>query len=201
MIYVLFLLFKVMSRDNTSTRQTVITPTRKKVIRSLSRRSYKAATSSFSELPQAKNYLLKGFVHIVDKEIKTICSRKHNSILRESHENIKRFSWERIWSELDEKVPTLLKFIQCLLPKSERKFMSFLICAILKKRCMQMSLVQRAISFLLYANGTNKEVRVLVLDYCMAQNFDGRNYDGFGLENFDEQNFDHSYITTNLTNS
>lgn len=152
-----------MSRDNISTRQTVITPTRKKIIRSLSRRSYKAATSSFSELPQTKTYLLNGFIRIVNKEIKSICSLKHNSILRGNHETMKRFSWEKIWTELDKNVPILLKLIQRLLPKSEKKFISYLICSILKKRCMHMSLVQRAFSFLLYANGTNKEVRI----FCM----------------------------------
>lgn len=150
-----------MSRDNISTKQTAIgTPARKKAIRSLSRRSYKAATSSFSEMPQTKNYLLQSFVRTVNKEITSICSYKHNSILRDSHEGIKRFSWEVIWSELVENVPILLKLIQSLLPKSDRKFISFLICAILKRRCMHMSLVQHAISFLLYANGTNKEVRI-----------------------------------------
>ena len=161
-----------MSHGNRRTGRTVITtPIRKKAIRSLSRQSYKAATSSFSELPPAKDYLLKGFVRTINKEIATICSQKHSSILRGGHESIKRFSWDRIWSELNENMPTLLKFLQYLLPKSDRRLISFLICAVLKKRCMQMSLVQRAISFLLYTHGISKEVRATVCSWIVYHRF------------------------------
>ena len=161
-----------MSHGNSRTEQTVITtPARKKVIRSLSRRSYKAATSSFSELPQAKDYLLKGFVHTINKEIATICSQKHSSILRGGHESIKRFSWDRIWSEMNENMPTHLKFLQCLLPKSDRRLIFFLICAVLKKRCMEMSLIQQAISFLLYVHGTSREVRAIVCSWIIYHRF------------------------------
>ena len=151
---------KVMSRNNLTTKKTVITPNRENIIKSLSRRSYKAAASRFSNLPQTKNHLFKGLVCTVKKEMKSICSIQHNSILRHNHESIKTFSWERIWHELEDNMPTLLKFIQSLLPKSDRKFIIFLICAILKDGCVQMSLVQRAVSFMLYANGTNKEVSI-----------------------------------------
>ena len=150
----------MISRSNLTKKQTVITPNRKNIIKSLSRRSYKAAASRFSDLPQTMNYLFKGFVCTVKKEMKSICCIQHNSILRHEHESIKTFSWERIWRELEDNMPTLLKFIRSLLPKSERKFIIFLICAILKNRCVHMSLVQRAVSFMLYANGTNKEVSI-----------------------------------------
>ena len=97
----------------------------------------------------------------IRKEVSAICSLNHNSILRGEHKILKRFSWARIWHELRENVPTLVKLFQVLFPKTGRKFIRFLISMILKKSCMQMSLFQHVISFLLYANGTNREVRII----------------------------------------
>ena len=141
-------------------KQRVITPRRQPVVRSLSRRSYKAASSKFTSLPQTPAYLLQRLVSQIRKEVSAICSLNHNSILRGEHKTLKIFSWTRIWRELYENVPTLVKLFQGLFPKAGRKFICFLISVILKKSCMQMSLIQRVISFLLYANGTNREVRI-----------------------------------------
>ena len=137
---------KVMSRNDLTKKQTVITPSRKNIIRSLSRRSYKAVASRLSKLPQMKSYLFKGFIQTLRREMKFICSLQHNSISRHEHESVKTFYWKRIWRELENNMPTLLRFIRTLLPRSDRKFVMFLICAILKNRCIQMSLVQHAIS-------------------------------------------------------
>jgi len=46
---------------------------------------------------------------------------------------------------------------QGLFPKAGKKVYSLLD---LKKNCMQMPLIQHVVSFLLYANGTNREVRI-----------------------------------------
>ena len=137
----------------------MITPTRQPTVCSLTRRSYKAATSAFTWLPRTQPYLLDKLVSQIRKEVNAICSLKHNSVLRGKHTTLKDFSWTRIWHDLTEKVPTLVKLFQKLIPKAGRKYICFLVSSILKKRCQQMSLVQRAISFLLYANGTNREVR------------------------------------------
>ena len=75
---------------------------------------------------------------------------------------IENFTWERVWLELNSKVPTLVNFLKSLLPRSNFEFISFLICAILKKRCTHMSLLQRVFSVLLYSNATNKQVSELV---------------------------------------
>ena len=93
------------------------------------------------------------------EEMKEICSKKHNLMLRDSHEAVKMFSWETIWLELEAKLPIIFKK---LLPKAEKKFLAFLMSLILKKRCKHMSLVQRAISVLLHGNAAKKQVFVLV---------------------------------------
>ena len=52
-----------------------------------------------------------------------------------------------------------------------RKKIYFFISMILKKSCMQMSLIQHVISFLLYANGTKREVRIwnfYLIVYCLG---------------------------------
>ena len=153
---------KVISHENTGKRRQInITPNRKGMMRSLSRRSYKAAASRFAQLPQTRGHLLKSLVKCVNSEIKNICSHNHNSVLRGSHEAIKTFSWETVWHELADNVPTHVEFFNHLLPKSDNKFVSFLICAVIKKKCKHMSLIQRAFSFLLYLNGTNKQLRIL----------------------------------------
>ena len=71
---------------------------------------------------------------------------------------IEKFTWQEVWLELNKQVPLLVNFFKKLLPKSSFKFVSFLICAILKKRCKHMSLLQRVFSVLLYSNATNKQV-------------------------------------------
>ena len=151
--------FKVICHESTGKRQIKVTPNRAKTIRSLSRKSYKAATLKFSQLPQTKDYLLKDFVKRVNGEIRNICSFNHNSVLRGSHEAVKTFSWETVWCELANNVPTLVNFLNNLLPKSDKRFISFLICAIIKKKCKHMSLIQQVFSFLLYSNAANKQVR------------------------------------------
>ena len=142
-------------------KKTVITPTRQPVVCSLSRRSYKAASSTFTCLSWKPTYLLQKFVGQIRKEIDVICSLNHNSVLRGKPITLKTFCWARIWNELKENVPTLVKFFQSLFPKAGRKFICFLVSVILKKNCPQMSLIQCAISFLLYVNGTNREVSKL----------------------------------------
>ena len=168
---------QVLARDKKTKKmkQRVITPRRQPVVRSLSRRSYKAATSTFTRLPRTSVYLLQRLVSQIRKEITAICSLKHNSILRGNHKTLKNFSWTRIWHELYENVPTLIKLFQSLFPKAGKKFICFLTAMILKKSCMQMSLVQRVISFLLYANGTNREVSInkilsviVLMVYCLG---------------------------------
>ena len=91
-------------------------------------------------------------------EMKNICSIAHNSILRGHHDQIKSFNWDSILTEFEQNIPTLLLLLRHLMPKANGKFISFIVAVILKKRCKQMSLIQRVISVMLYGNATQKEV-------------------------------------------
>ena len=43
------------------------------------------------------------------------------SILRDTNEAVKRFSWETVMLELQKNVPTLIKFLQLLVPNLLRE--------------------------------------------------------------------------------
>ena len=80
-------------------------------------------------------YVLSALAKQMRTEMKPICSLRHNSLLRGSHEAVKHFSWEAIWREFMQQVPTIVSFLEKLLPKSEHRFLAYLISVILKHRC------------------------------------------------------------------
>ena len=136
----------------------MITPNRKKTIASLSRKNFRAASSTFVNLQEAKPHIIAQVAKFIRVEMKNICSVAHNSILRGQHDQIKLFNWESILTEFEQNVPTLILLLRYLMPKANGKFLSFIVAIILKKRCKHMSLVQRVISVMLYGNATQKEV-------------------------------------------
>ena len=94
----------------------------------------------------------------VIKEMKDLASIDNDSILRDTVEAVKHFSWETITSELQKKVPSLMRLLQCLVkkPRDSKPFIASLACQLLKDGHPQLGLLQRAVSVLLYANGTSK---------------------------------------------
>lgn len=97
--------------------------------------------------------------------MKHIGSTDHGSILRDTNEAIKQFHWETVRLELVEHVPTLMSLLTQLVGRPSQRFP--LLCLIasmmLKSRNQHISLVQRAISIMLYGNGTAKQVSIGIL--------------------------------------
>jgi len=137
-----------------------LTPKRKKPVVSLSRRHYRAAAKGFITTEHLSDHVVESLTQQVRHEMTTICSEQHNSILRDSHEGVKRFSWESIWLEFQANVPTLYKLLKGFVPKADDRFISFVISLLLKKCCKHMSLVQRVISTLLYGHSAKKQVSI-----------------------------------------
>ena len=54
---------------------------------------------------------------VIKKEMKDLASIDNDSILRDTVEAVKHFSWETITSELQKKVPSLMRLLQCLVKK------------------------------------------------------------------------------------
>jgi len=67
----------------------------------------------------------------VSEELINFSSTKHYTLLKDSHEALKNFSWENMWLEMQEKSPILLFFFQKMLPKASKKLLCFLICMML----------------------------------------------------------------------
>jgi len=123
-----------------------------------------------ARLQATKSYVVEEVARSIKKEMKHICSLKHNSTLRNSakdksqlkdedqERDLRLFSWKRLYTEFKDNVPTLVKLVSSLLPKADETLVSFICGVIVKKRCKFMSLMQRAISVLLYGTGTYKEV-------------------------------------------
>ncbi len=63
---------------------------------------------------------------IVKKEMKDPASVQSDSILQDTVEAVKHFSWETIIFELQSKVPTLIKLLQYLVkkPKNSKPFVA-----------------------------------------------------------------------------
>jgi len=141
--------------------RNIHTPKRQETIVSMSRKCDKAASVKIASFSKTKSHTMNALVLKMRSEMTKICSTNCKSILRDG--DVKEFSWKKVLMELKRHAPTLVSFYSLLLPKASMKFICFMICAVLKKRCMHMSLVQRIISIVLYSNGTNKEVYLYVV--------------------------------------
>lgn len=99
------------------------------------------------------------------KEMKTLCSDSHDSILRmKTKPALELFSWERVWLELQQHAPLLLNILTKLLPPSKREAKDIqpavCVCAsiLLKLRSDKINLVQAMIAVVLRAGHATKQV-------------------------------------------
>jgi len=134
-----------------------LTPKRKKTVLSLSRCNYRAAAKGHITTEHISDHVVKPLTQRVHHEMTVICSEQHDSILRDSHKGVKRFSWENIWLEFQANVSTLYKVLSGFVPKADGRFISFVISLLLKKCCKHMSLMQWVISTLLYGHSAKNK--------------------------------------------
>ena len=92
----------------------VDSPWGKENIRRIARRSYSALSSSLVSSPRSANQVIAEIAIIIRKEMKQICSESHDSVIRDSQEGIKHFKWERVWTELVNHMPTLMKLLSAI---------------------------------------------------------------------------------------
>jgi len=128
---------------------------RPETIVSMSKKCDKAASVKIASFSKTKNHTMNALVLKMRSEMMKICSTNCKSILHDG--DVKEFSWKKVLTELKRHAPSFVSFYSLLLPKASMKFISFMICAVLKKSCMYMSLVQWITSIMLYSNGINKE--------------------------------------------
>lgn len=149
-----------MSYQKGDRRYNVKTPSRQNAIKHLSRKSYRSLATDILNSPLKRKNLLTQLALRIKKEMKDLASDEYDTILKDTVEAVKMFSWETVKLELIRKMPTLMSLLSQLVPKPEEH--TALICMIasqlLKCRHRQLCLVQRAVSIMFYGNGTAKQV-------------------------------------------
>ena len=127
----------------------------------LVRGSY-GALSSLIASERCSDQILMKIIKLIKEKLKHICSLNHSSILQDDNEAVKRFCWETVWLELQSNVLILMKILTELLPvptpNEDKPLICLIVSMILKRRLSKMGLVQRALSILLYGNGTSRQV-------------------------------------------
>lgn len=115
-----------------------------------------AATAVQSSPTSGK--VMREVMRTIKREMRELSSLDQDSILRDNVEAVKHFSWETVTLELQHKLPTLIQLLCCLVRNQSKPFISSLACQLLKDNHPKLGLMQRAVSVLLYGNGTSKHV-------------------------------------------
>ena len=141
-------------------KYNIKTPTRKQHIKKLTRRSYTSFASSLLKSDVTTNKVLVELARKMKREMKSFSSDKFDSILRDKYDALHQFSWESIFLEMSKGLPTLVTLLVQIIPKpsSNKQLVCMVASQLLKARHRNMCLIQRAISIMLYGNGTKKQV-------------------------------------------
>lgn len=145
-----------------------VTPTRKRLVKAVTRKSFKAVADSSWSNTNVQPYLKQKFYRYLKKEIKTLQSVSTNSILLHSKpEDIMSFSWGKFEEELKLSAPMLYSvFLHLTTTRSRRPNQSAIICIciaiILKFRYPKMSLIHKLISSVLYSGHCSKQVATCI---------------------------------------
>ena len=137
------------------------TPIRKHNVKRIARRSYASLASSMVRNSTLSHRIVVQFANKIKSEMVNICSKAHSSILLDSIEALKYFSWETIFLELESQMPTLMMLLKMLVryPTKKKPLLCIIASQLLKQKWPKMGLVQRAVSMLMCGNGTSKQVR------------------------------------------
>ena len=141
-----------------------ITPSRKGSVKSVIRKSYKAAANKSWQSKKIQPHLQRKIFKELKKEVKVLQSSTTNSAFHQTKPiDVRSFSWKHLEGELQQRA----SFLYCILmslteTRSSRSNRSAIICVIvaviLKFRYPKMSLIQKVISCVLYAGHCSKQV-------------------------------------------
>ena len=129
------------------------TPARKLCVKRLARRSYKSLVTNMVTRSPTSSKVVSGIAQQIRAEMKSIRSERHDSILLDTLEAVKRFSWETVLLELQKMMPTLMQLLMKVVTNPSKKIplLCLLASQLLKQRYPKLGLVQRAMSVVLYA--------------------------------------------------
>lgn len=91
---------------------TVNTPSRKTGIKQYTRRNFKSLASTVVTSSITSDKVLREIAKIIKEEMRGLASVEQDTILRDTIEAVKHFSWDTVFMELKEKVPTLIRLLK-----------------------------------------------------------------------------------------
>ena len=141
----------------------VLTPRSSKIGKRLARRSYPSFTKSV--VSNFSNHTVTAVCKQAHDEMNHLSSTSTDSVMARDNSIISAFSWDVLWLEFQQHVPTLVSIFVGLTSKSgnmlkNRPLICLLIATDLKRNHQRMSLVQRIISIFLYGNAVHKQVNI-----------------------------------------
>ena len=139
-------------------------------MRHIVRHIYTALTSSIATSSRTSDKVILEVVKMIRREMKEICSMKHNSLLRTSDDSISQFSFDEVRTELMQKIPMLMTIMSGILTKKSinKPLLCLISGMLLKQRLSKMSLMQRVLSVLLYGNGASKQVFYITFNLIIS---------------------------------
>ena len=138
-----------------------MTPNRVMAVKRIARRSYTSFSQTIVKLHSVR--IVKSLGDIIKREFKNICSDQCESMLKGESESIKSFSWEKLWSELQQSMPTLVSLLTTITSSNCQPLVCTIISMLLKNKHQRMGYLQKVISAFLYANGAHKQVTTGIL--------------------------------------
>ena len=143
---------------NSGPQEYSITPSREDAVIRIARRSYPSMAKSL--VTTFSDEMVTALAKKVNTEIDHICSTKTDTILTKHCDKV-TFSWDKIWSELQQQLPTLLSLLLAISKSStlNKPLICMITVMILKQRYQNMTFVQGIISVILYGNNAHKKVR------------------------------------------
>ena len=138
----------------------VKTPSRARAIKRVTRRNYTSIAAGVVNSPSTCKSVISNMALKIRREMKVLGSASHDSVLCDTIEAVKLFSWERVSLELFQNLPTLMALLTKIVrkPSERRPLLCMLASQLLKCRHPKLGLVQRAVSIMMYGNGTTKQV-------------------------------------------
>ena len=126
--------------------------------------NYSAFASTIVKSDTTFDKLIAETARKIKLEMKKFSSDETDSLLRDTYEAVKHFSWRTVYLEMQRHLPTLVSLLAGIIPHSDLKepLVCMVISQILKSRHQRMCLVQRAVSVMMYGNGCSKMVYYLV---------------------------------------
>ena len=97
------------------------TPSRKDGIKCLARRRYKPLSFTIVNLSTTPKLIITEVAINIKSEVKDISSNSHGSVLKDTVQGVKHFSWETITLEILNKMPTLMLLPMKLVPQSPQQ--------------------------------------------------------------------------------